>query len=230
MGESSFYDSMMRKGAAGGTRGAGAGAWDAGIGTGPAKAPSRKRGPGPKGPSDKVLGNRRARVVFNRAALEAAELGIADGLYELGLDLIADASLGPKGGPQFGPGSLRDPETAEERGVAMMLDTGWVKVWVNGVNVSIDAPTEAKPRDLALPYGQVVMVAAFASRLAHLQELGTVKMNAHPFLTPAFNRALPNTAEYVVPAMGKRIAAAPEESSTMTGLKAALAAELARQR
>jgi hypothetical protein len=162
-----------------------------------------------KAPSAKVLANRRAVVVFNRAAFTAAELGIADGLYDLGLTMVADASLGPIGAAA-GVGSLRDPAAAAKRGSPMMLDTGWVGVWANGLNVAFDAPVGKKIKGLSLPFGQVVMVAAFASRLSHLHELGTIKMIARPFLTPAFNRNLPNAEKFVVPAMGKRIAEVPE--------------------
>lgn len=160
--------------------------------------------PSPKIPSAKLLGRRAAKVVLNRAALDAAQLGMADAFLEVGQKIIADASKGPGGS---GVGSLRDSAAAEARGVPMMLDTGHVGVW--GLGKKIGGDMTAKPRGLKTPKDQVVMVAAFASPLAHFAELGTIKEIARPFLTPAFNRNIAGASATVVPAMGKRIKAAP---------------------
>ena len=50
-------------------------------------------------PSAKILANRAAKVVMNRAALDAAVLGMADALLAVGQQIIDDASLGPGGIP-----------------------------------------------------------------------------------------------------------------------------------
>lgn len=158
--------------------------------------------PSPKVPSAKVLANRAKKVVMNRAALDAMQIGMADVLLATGQRIIADASKGPGGS---GVGSLRDPEAAAKRGVPMMLDTGHVGVW--GLGKKIGGDMTAKPRGLKTPKDQVVMVAAFASPLAHFAELGTIKEIARPFLTPAFNRGIPGAADAVPAAMAKRVRA-----------------------
>ena len=172
-----------------------------------------------KAPSAKVLANRKARVVMNRAALDAGVLGMADALAIVGQKILDDASRGPGGS---GVGSLRDPATAARRGVPMMLDTGALGVWAGGKKVAggmVSKPRVTKTiesasgphsvrRVASTPANQAVLFVAFASRLAHLAERGTIHEIARPFFTPAFNRNIGGAAATVVPAMGKRIRAA----------------------
>lgn len=165
--------------------------------------------PSPKAPSAKLLARRGAQVVMNKAAFDALHQGAADGLIELGAQIIADASKGPGGS---GVGSLRDPEAAAERGVPMMLDTGYTSVWALGKLVSGStavAASKNKPKGMKTPKDQVVLVAAFSSPLSHFAERGTVNEVARPFLLPAFSRGVPGAAKFVVPAMGKRVRAVP---------------------
>ena len=162
--------------------------------------------PSPKIPSPRVIANRAARVVMNRAALDAAVIGMADGLLEVGQRVLDDASRGPGGS---GVGSLRDPAAAARRGVPEMLSTGHVVVYANGKKVGGDEGNTGKPRGMKTPQGQAVLGIWFSSPLAHFGELGTIKEIARPFLTPAFNRNIGGASETVVPAMGKRIKAVP---------------------
>lgn len=148
--------------------------------------------PSPRVPSARVLQNRANRIVMHRETLDAMQLGIADGLLELGNAIIAEASAN----------APRDPEAAAVRGVPMMADTGGVQVWALGKRAA--GIWEKRPRGARVPKDQVVMIVGFGSPLAHLVELGTVKMNARPFLTPAFNAHISGAAKFVVPAMGKR--------------------------
>ena len=155
-----------------------------------------------KAPSAKVLANRAAKIEMNRAALDAAGLGIADGLYTLGTRIIADASSR----------APRDAAEAAKRGVPMMADTGHCAVWAMGRLVAGDsslAASSQKPRGLKLPADQIVLVMWFSSPLAHFAEHGTVKEAPRPFFLPALNRNIPHASKYVLPAMAKRIAAAP---------------------
>ena len=146
------------------------------------------------------------KVTLNEAALDEATLGMAEGLYALGIDIAAVASVL----------AHRDPVAAAARGVAMMADTAFVTVWAAGVQVL--GPAMAKPKRTVATGGgavragarEAVMMVGFTSPLAHFNELGTVKMVAQPFLTPALNREMPSTAGHVLPAVGKRIAAAPD--------------------
>ncbi len=169
-----------------------------------------------KVPSAKVLANRAAKVVMNRAALDAAVLGIADALLVTGQAILADASAN----------APRDPATAQKRGVPMMADTGILGVWAAGKKVGggmvgkprVTTIVESKAipgtfrslrRVAATPANEAVMFVGFSSPIAHFAELGTIKETARPFLTPALNRNLGTLGtSLVVPAMGKRIRAA----------------------
>jgi hypothetical protein len=155
--------------------------------------------PSPAIPSARVLANRANRVVMNRAALTALQLGMADGLLELGRQIIADAAAH----------APRDPEIAAKRGVPMMADTGHVVVYALGKKVGGDEGNTGKPRGMRTPANQVVLGVWFSSPLSHFAELGTIKEIAHPFLTPAFDRHITDAAKFVVPAMGRRVKAVP---------------------
>lgn len=134
---------------------------------------------------------------MHRDTLDALQLGIADGLLELGNVILADAV---KTAP-------RDAEAARKRGVPMMADTGGVQVWALGKRAAgIWGP---RPRRARAPKDEVVLIVGFGSPLAHLAERGTIKENARPFLLPAFDRHIPNASEFVVPAMGKRARSMP---------------------
>jgi hypothetical protein len=155
--------------------------------------------PSPKVASPKLIARRAARVVMNRAALDAAQLGMADALLEIGQRIIADASAN----------APRDPETAAKRGVPMMADTGHVVVYALGKKVGGDEGNTGKPRGMKTAKGRADLGVWFSSPISHFAELGTIKEIARPFLTPAFNRNIAGAASTVVPAMGKRIRAVP---------------------
>ena len=185
-----------------------------------------------KAPSAKVLANRAAKVVMNRAALDDAVLGMADALLAVGQQIVDDASKGPGGS---GIGSLRDPTTAARRGVSMMADTGALGVWAAGKKVGggmvgkprVSTVIESKAipgtfrsvrRVASTPRNEAVLFVGFASPIAHFAELGTIKEPARPFLTPALNRNLGTLgASLVVPAMGKRIAGRISLDQRFTG-------------
>lgn len=174
----------------------------------------------PKAPSAKLIARRGAQIVMNKEAIDALQMGMADGLIELGDRIIADASHGPGGS---GVGSLRDPATAAARGVPMMLDTGYVTAWALGKLVYGSAEVAAsknKPRGLKVRPDQVVMVAAFASPLAHFAELGTIKETARPFLTPAVMANVGNAGEYVKGAMSRYVASGPKRAARSAAIKA----------
>jgi len=155
-----------------------------------------------------VQGLRQARIVWNRDAVGAIVLGMADGVEQVMDAILADAEAN----------APEDAEAAAARGAPMLKDTGRVAVYAGGVNKSgkaasllVSGTTERtqaknKPRGAKTPVDQVVGFVMFDSPLAHLQELGTVKMVAHPFLLPAFNAHVGGLAGIVVPAIGKRIA------------------------
>jgi len=170
--------------------------------------------PSPKVPSARVVANRRARVILNRGALDELQLGMADGLLKLGETIIAEAR----------DNAPRDPEAAAARGVPMMADTGHVLVYALGKKVGGEDGGTGKPRGMKAPKNQVVMGVWFSSPLAHFNELGTIKMAAHPFLTPALMANIGDTGATVSAAMKKRAASAPQRAMKSAEIKARLAA------
>lgn len=158
--------------------------------------------PSPKVPSARVLQNRANRVVMNRAALDAAQLGIADGLALVGGRIVAE----------YAAKAPRDPEAAAKRGVPMMADTGRFSVFALGKLVAGDTTrtaSQSKPRGVRTPKDEVVLVAYVASPIAHLVELGTVKMAARPTLIPAFDSEIPGAAQLIPEGIAARVKAVP---------------------
>lgn len=153
--------------------------------------------PSPKAPSAKLLARRGAQVVMNKAAVDALQMGMADGMIALGEGILADATAHAPDAPPLGEG---------------LIKSGVMAVWALGKLVSGDigkAASKNKPRGMKTPKDQVVMFVAFEAPHSHLLERGTVNMPAQPFLLPAFNRGVPGASRFVVPAMGKRVRAVP---------------------
>lgn len=155
--------------------------------------------PSPKVASEKLIARRKAKVIMNRAALDAAVVGMADGLLEVGQRIIARAAAA----------APRDPEKAAARGVPMMADTGHVVVYAGGKKVGGEEGGTGKPRGMRTAKGRADMGVWFSSPIAHFAELGTIKETARPFLLPAFNAEIAGASATVTPAMGKRIKAVP---------------------
>ncbi len=171
----------------------------------------------PKAPSEKLIARRAAKIVMNKAAIDALYAGMADGLIELGNKIIADASeRAPK-----------DAAAAAARGVPMLNDTGHISVWGQGKLVygsSQVAAAKNRPRGVRAAKDEIIMIAAFGSPIAHLQELGTIKMPAHPFLTPALMANISNAGPYVTGAMSRYAATASTRALRGSGINAARAA------
>jgi hypothetical protein len=150
--------------------------------------------PSPKVASARTIANRKARVVLNRAVLDELQLAMANGLLALGEQIIADARAN----------APRDPVIAEKRGVPMMADTGNLVVYAGGKKVGGDEGGTGKPRGMATPKDQAVLGVWFSSPIAHLVELGTIKMGARPFLTPSLAGHLGDVGPYVTKAINTR--------------------------
>jgi len=134
---------------------------------------------------------------MNKAAVDAAQMGMADGAIELGQTILEDATAHAPDAPPYGEG---------------LIASGYTAVFALGKLVSGDTSKAAsanKPRGLKTPKDQVVMFVAFSAPHSHLLERGTVNMPAQPFLLPAFNRGVPGASKVVVPAMGLRVRAVP---------------------
>ena len=180
--------------------------------------------PIPDQPSARTIANRGKRIVMNKAAVDALYAGIADGLIELGERIIADAR----------DRAPEDPDAARKRGVPMMKDTGQVAVFgpVAGKTKLLHGRTDIaqmqnRPRGVKVPNDQVVMIASFTSPIAHLLELGTVNMDAHPFLTPALMANVGNAGAYVKGAMSRYAATAGVRAENSTRINAQRAAKKA---
>jgi hypothetical protein len=150
------------------------------------------------GTTFRTVTRRGVKIQYNKAAVDALYAGVADGVIELCETVRDDAAAN----------APRDPEIAAERGVPMMADTGRVAVYAMGKLVSGTGERTAagnKPHGAATPADQVVGFVMFDSPIAHFAELGTVKEVAHPFLLPAFNRAVPGAESVLIPAIGRRM-------------------------
>lgn len=172
-----------------------------------------------KNPSPKILANRAAKVVMNRAALDDAVVGMADALLAAGQQIIADAAETAR--QELHP--EEDAKLRAKRGVPMMADTGILGCWAAGKKVGggmVGKPKVSKlittamglqktvRRVASTPANEAVLFVGFASPIAHFRELGTIKEVARPFLSPALNRNLAMVGPLVPEAMGKRIRAA----------------------
>ena len=142
-------------------------------------------------PTARTLVNRAKRVQMNYAALDEMRQAMADGLLNLGLRVILDATAH----------APRDPAAAAARGVKMMADTGFVQVWAGGKRVG--GVWGTRPRGVAVPKDQAGLIVGFQSPLSHFAEFGTIKEPAQPFLTPALMRNIPNAGDDVKAAIAK---------------------------
>lgn len=170
----------------------------------------------------RTIGRRQASIAWNRQALTALQLGMADGLGKLGDKVLADATA------VMVPGHLDASPYGEG-----LISSGFVRVWAMGTLVrgrSDIMASRNKPKGLNLPIDEVVMIVGFAAPHAHLHEFGTIKMQARPFLSPAVATNAPAAGEYVTYAMEK----VAENSSRRAGfavspdLMAAIQAEADR--
>ncbi|HUW17469.1 MAG TPA: hypothetical protein VMW94_10355 [Actinomycetes bacterium] len=170
----------------------------------------------------RLIGRRRAKIVMNKAGVDALFAGMADGLAELGEKIIAEAAAK----------APRDAAAAAAAGRPMLKDTGSVVVWGQGKLVvgSGDRKASAqKPRGLKTPKDQVVMIAGFGSFVAHFNELGTVHMPARPFLTPAILANVPGAGKYVSGAISRYAASAGDRATRGAAIGASRAAKAGGQ-
>jgi hypothetical protein len=148
------------------------------------------------------------RVVLNRAALDEARLGVADGMAKMGEDIVADA------------------KTHIHNITGKLSKSGDYGVWVD--NRKVAAGKANKPKNT--PSRGIILAVGFGAPQAHLVEFGTsgsderlhtfrkgtrkgktVMLRAHkatrakPFLTPAVMRRVRGIPDYVRPAVAARM-------------------------
>jgi hypothetical protein len=123
-----------------------------------------------------------ARVVLNRQQVDHVKLAIADGLFEVGQQIIEVAAANA-------PDSPYDPYPLGEG----LVKQGGVLAYVDGKKVagwSQRGTQPKKPRALRSSR-KAVQVAAGYGFPGLFVELGTVRSRAQPFLTPAMNQVAP---------------------------------------
>lgn len=123
------------------------------------------------------------RVVLNRKTLDEVSLGVADGLLAMADAVIAGARVPDD--PAIGEG---------------LIQTGATVAYANGHKVGGKA---TGPRRVSRQGIAVFGGFGFPGRF---NELGTVHQPARPFLTPSLMAEVPGSAEFVRPAVARRLA------------------------
>ena len=130
---------------------------------------------------------RSARVVYNRRTHEALRLGLADGLLQVA-EVIVQVADPPDATP-FGEG---------------LVTSGAAGAWIDGSKIGGSSP---KPRR-AVPAKGIVAVAGFGFP-GRFQEEGTIRHPAQPFVMPAVDATVPNTAQIMGPHVRDRLRRVP---------------------
>ncbi len=136
----------------------------------------------PKAPSARVLGNRAARVIVDRAALDAITLAVADGAFGLAKEVVGGSDA-PDATP-FGVGLLQGG------GVLAFVGSKRVGAWATGPVLPF-----TKPRAAKLSKG-ITVIGGFGFP-ARFQEAGTIHHPADPFLTPELMATLPEAQKFI---------------------------------
>lgn len=139
---------------------------------------------------------RRSRVEINRAALDEIEGGLADGVFDIARAIAVVAASRAPDAPPYGEG---------------LTDAGGAAVWVRArkVRESTTGPGGKvdKPRSLTLKSAGAAIVGVVGFGFPGMfLELGTIRMRARPFLTPAAIEILGNQAQLLLSkAMQRRL-------------------------
>lgn len=151
------------------------------------------------------------RMILNRSTLDAITLATGDAMFEMTKAVVASA----------------DPPDATPFGVGLVT-TGGVAVWVRGRKIaewSTDGSAVKPPRAARVSKQGVIAIGGYGFP-GRFQELGTVKQQADPFLTPALMAEQPNAGVFVKAAMARRLASKPGAgvvSAKIAAIKAARA-------
>jgi hypothetical protein len=146
-----------------------------------------------------------ARVVLNRAALDAVTLGLADGLFDVARQIVTTAR------PPSDVETETPAEHREETRRSPLVRNGGAIAWVSGRKIagfSLDGRAPKKPREVRTPRGQIVAVAGFGFP-GRFTEFGTIHETPHPFLSPAIAETLPEAVPVLRAAMQTRLAGVP---------------------
>ncbi len=138
--------------------------------------------PSPKIASPKILARRAAKVVLNRAALDAITRATADGLFELAKAVVTGADVPDR--PPWGIGLVRGG------GVIAYVDKKLVSTFSTGSDATVKKPRAAK-------LGPGVVVIGGYGFPARFIESGTIHQPPRPFLTPELMATLPDAHGFV---------------------------------
>ena len=124
------------------------------------------------------------RVELNRRELDRLAIAEADGLVDLARDVLEDAAANAPDATPYGVGLVTGAGLvgyANGRQIASWAERG-----------SADTPRALK----GTTRGEIAVAGGFRFP-ARLQELGTIRHGAQPFLSPALSRKVPRASEYI---------------------------------
>jgi len=124
------------------------------------------------------------KVVLNRACLDAIDLGLAEGLEDVGKVVIQNT----------------DPPDAEPFGEGLVTTGDW-GLWLGTKKVGGGA---TKPRSVRLGSTGLTLIAGYGFP-GRFQEFGTIHQPARPFLTPVVFEMLPAVPEALGPPVKARL-------------------------
>jgi hypothetical protein len=130
------------------------------------------------------------RVELNRAAFDAIDLAMADGLFEFAKSVIDGAGV-----PDADPIGLG---LVQGGGVVAYIGRKRVGIYATGGQTSVKKPRAAK-----LQAAGITVIGGYGFPARFLEE-GTVKMAAEPFLTPELMARRPDAGPFVALACLKR--------------------------
>lgn len=126
-----------------------------------------------------------ARVVMNRQAVDAIWLGYADGMQQVGLNVLERTRPRVPDRPPIGKG---------------LVKSGRATTYVNGQKV---AGTSNAPRASHPPGGIITVIGyGFPGRF---NEVGTIHQPARPFLTPGMAAEVPSAGPAAAVAIERRL-------------------------
>lgn len=137
------------------------------------------------------------KVLVNYGALDAMRQGIAEGLDDFGSTVIERAR----------------PNVPDEPPIARgLVNTGGWATYIDGRKVGGHSTVRlGRKNPLKVPRRGIVLYVGYDFP-AYFLEMGTVKMRARPFLTPAWNETAPELGPMLNAAIKRRMNGAPEDA------------------
>lgn len=128
------------------------------------------------------------RVVLDQRELDAVVNAAGTGAYEFAGDVVDEAAENAPDATPYGVG---------------IVSGGGAIGFANGRQIGSQGEADA-PRELDTGGRRQIAVAGGFRFPAHLQELGTIRHRAQPFLSPALERRRARLGEYAAAAVKQR--------------------------